>query len=561
MRTASRCLDRQVWPGTAAALGIVILSLSACGPGEAGEHQAALTIDSADLIQGIQDLSADSMGGRAPSSIGEERTVQYLSRRFEEIGLEPGVGGGWTQQVALVSISAEPEMGAAINGRGTVNHLQHGTDFVAVAGGPVESVELRGSPLVFAGYGIVAPEIGWNDYEGLEVAGKTVVLMVNDPGYETGDDRFDGRAMTYYGRWTYKFEEAARQGAAGVLIVHQTGPAGYPWAVVETGWSGPQFMLDQGQGGADPIVQGWFSEETARTVFAQAGMRLDSLADAAGHDGFRALELGLDLSLEFRNKIMRSDSRNVIARIPGGKRPEEHVVYMGHWDHLGTDPALSPDSIYNGALDNASGTAGLLELAEAYMALERRPERSVLFIALTAEEQGLLGSKHYAENPVWPLESTVAAINVDGLNIWGPTRDLVVVGYGKSELDSVLAEVAADQDRVLEPDSEPEKGYFFRSDHFEFAKQGVPALFPNPGIDDLRYGKDWARAQHDQFTAERYHKPADEYDPNWNLDGAVEDLRLLFAFGIRLADSDAWPNWSEGSEFNSIRDEMRPMGP
>jgi Zn-dependent M28 family amino/carboxypeptidase len=554
MRTDPICLDGQSWSGTAAALGIVILSLGACGPGDAGERQAALTIDSADLIQGIQDLSADSMGGRAPSSIGEERTVQYLARRFEEIGLQPGAGGGWTQDVALVSISADPDMGATIAGRGTVNNLQRGTDFVAVADGPAESLELSGSPLVFAGYGIVAPEIGWNDYEGLEVAGKTVVLLVNDPGYETGDDRFDGRAMTYYGRWTYKFEEAARQGAAGVFIVHRTGPAGYPWAVVETGWSGPQFMLDRGQGGADPVAQGWFSEETARTVFAQAGMRLDSLADAAGQDGFGAVELGLDLSLELENEIMRSDSRNVIARLPGGKRPEEHVVYMGHWDHLGTDPALSPDSIYNGALDNASGTAGLLELAEAYMALERRPERSVLFIALTAEEQGLLGSKHYAENPVWPLESTVAAINVDGLNIWGPTRDIVVVGYGKSELDSVLAEVAALQDRVLEPDSEPEKGYFFRSDHFEFVKQGVPALFPNPGVDDLRYGKDWARAQHEQFTAERYHKPADEFDPAWNLDGAVEDLRLLFEFGFRLADGNAWPNWHAGSEFKSIRD-------
>lgn len=547
-------------PGAAAALGILVLSLSACGPGEAGEQQAAFTIEAASLIQGIQDLSADSMGGRAPSSIGEERTVQYLTRRFDELGLEPGAGSEWTQDVALVSIAADPEMGAVIAGRGTENHLQHGTDLVAVAGGPAESVVLSRSPLVFAGYGIVAPEIDWNDYEGLEVAGKTVVLLVNDPGYETGDDRFDGRAMTYYGRWTYKFEEAARQGAAGVMIVHRTGPAGYAWAVVETGWSGSQFMLDQGQGGVDPIVQGWFSEETTRTIVAQAGLDLDSLAAAAGQDEFRAVELGLDLSLELRNEIRRSDSRNVIARIPGGTRPEEHVVYMGHWDHMGTDPALSPDSIYNGALDNASGIAGLLELATAYMALERRPERSVLFIALTAEEQGLLGSKHYATNPVWPLESTVAAINVDGLNIWGPTRDVVVVGYGKSELDSVLADVAADQDRVLEPDSEPEKGYFFRSDHFEFAKQGVPALFPNPGIDDLRYGKDWARAQHDKFTAERYHKPADEYDPNWNLDGAVEDLRLLFEFGFRLADSDAWPNWLEGTEFRAVRDETRAAG-
>lgn len=547
-------------PGAAAALGIAILSLSACGPGEAGEQQAALAIDAADLVQGIQDLSADSMGGRAPSSIGEERTVQYLTSRFERLGLEPGAGTGWTQDVALVSISADPEMGAAIAGRGTVHHLRHGIDFVAVPGGISDTVSLRRSPLVFAGYGIVAPEIGWNDYEGLDVTGKTVVLLVNDPGYETGDDRFDGHAMTYYGRWTYKYEEAARQGAAGVMIVHRTGPAGYPWAVVETGWSGPQFMLDQAESGADPIVQGWLSEETTRTLLAQAGLDLDSLAAAAGQDGFRAVDLGLDLSLELRNEIMRSDSRNVIARIPGRTRPEEHVVYMGHWDHMGTDPSLSPDSIYNGALDNASGIAGLLELAEAFMALERRPERSVLFIALTSEEQGLLGSKHYASNPVWPLESTVAAINVDGLNIWGPTRDVVNVGYGKSELDSVLAEVAASRDRVIEPDSEPEKGYFFRSDHFEFAKQGVPALFPNPGIEDLRYGKDWARAQHDQYTAERYHKPADEYDPNWNLDGAVEDLRLLFEFGFRLADSDVRPNWLEGTEFRAVRDETRATG-
>jgi len=548
-------------PGAAAVLGIAILSLGACAPGEAGEQQAALAIDAPGLVRGIQDLSADSMGGRAPASIGEERTVQYLTRRFQELGLEPGAGSGWTQKVALVSVTANPSMGALITGREIVQHLQHGSDFVAVSGSAYESVALHRSPLAFVGYGIVAPELGWNEYEGIDVAGKTVILLVNDPGYETDDDRFDGRSMTYYGRWTYKYEEAARQGAAGVMIVHRTGPAGYPWAVVETGWSGPQFMLDHRVGGEDPIVQGWFSEETTRTILGQAGLDLDSLAVAAGRDGFRAVDLGLDLSLELRNEIRRSDSRNVIARIPGDSRPDEHVVYMGHWDHLGTDPSLSPDSIYNGALDNASGTAGLLELAEAFMALKRRPARSVLFIALTAEEQGLLGSKHYASNPVWPLETTAAAINVDGLNIWGPTRDIVVVGFGRSELDSVLAEVAAVRDRVIEPDSEPEKGYFFRSDHFEFAKQGVPALFPNPGVDDLRYGKDWARAQHDQFTAERYHKTGDEYDPDWNLDGAVEDLRLLFEVGFRLADSDAWPNWREGSEFKSIRDELRAAGP
>jgi Zn-dependent M28 family amino/carboxypeptidase len=547
--------------GVIVAVGIGLLSLGACGNDEAAEEQAVLSIDAADLAQGIQDLSADSMGGRAPSSIGEERTVQYLTRRFEELDLEPGAGGGWTQDVALVSVSADPGMEARVGGRGTVNHLRHGTDFVAVTGGVNDTVSLARSSLVFAGYGIVAPEIDWNDYEGLDARGKTVVLLVNDPGYETGDERFDGHSMTYYGRWTYKYEEAARRGAAGVMIVHRTGPAGYPWAVVETGWSGPQFMLDHAGMDSAPIVQGWFSEETARTVLAQARYDLDSLATAAGQTGFRAVDLGLDLSLELRNEVTRSVSRNVIARIPGRSRPEEHVVFMGHWDHLGIDPALTGDSIYNGALDNASGTAGLLELAEAFMALKRRPERSILFVALTAEEQGLLGSLHYASNPVWPLESTVAAINVDGLNIWGPTKDIVVVGFGKSELDSVLAEVAMEKGRTLSPDGEPEKGYFFRSDHFEFAKRGVPALFTNPGFDDLRYGEDWARAQHEQFTAERYHKPADEFDPTWNLDGAVEDLRLLFELGFQLADDNAWPNWRAGTEFRNFRDEMRPVRP
>ncbi len=541
--------------------GVATLGIGACGGGDAGHEQAALQIDAASLAQGIRDLSADSMGGRAPSSVGEERTVRYLTRRFEELGLEPGAGDGWTQDVALVSVTAAPDLEASIAGRGPVISLQRGSDFVAVSGGTTGSLALLRSPLVFAGYGIVAPEIGWNDYEGLDVAGKTVVLLVNDPGYATGDDRFDGRAMTYYGRWTYKYEEAARQGAAGVMIVHRTGPAGYPWAVVEAGWSGEQFMLDGAAAVGDPIVQGWFSEEATRTMLAQAGFDLDSLTGVAGQDGFRAVDLGLHLTLDLVNTVRRSESRNVIARIPGRLRPDEHVVFMGHWDHLGTDPSLSPDSIYNGALDNASGTAGLLEIAKAFMALERRPERSVLFIALTAEEQGLLGSNAYASDPAWPLENTVAAINVDGLNIRGPTRDIVVVGYGKSELDSLLAEVAIGKNRVLVADSEPEKGYFFRSDHFEFAKRGVPALFTDSGLEDLRYGADWGRAQHEQFTAERYHKPADEYDATWNLDGAVEDLRLLFELGTRLADSSVWPNWYEGSEFRSIRDEMRSAGP
>jgi Zn-dependent M28 family amino/carboxypeptidase len=418
-------------------------------------------------------------------------------------------------------------------------------------------MKLDRSQLVFAGYGIVAPEIGWNDYEGVDVRGRTVIVLVNDPGYASGDERFAGRAMTYYGRWTYKYEEAARQGAAGVLIVHQDGPAGYPWAVVKSGWSGPQFMLDSDGELSVPIVQGWLSEATARTILQRDGLDLDSLAAAAAQDDFRPAGLNQRLSLQLHNEIRRSVSRNVIARIPGRTRPAEHVVYMGHWDHLGTDSGMEGDSIYNGALDNASGTAGLVELAEAFKALRHQPERSVVFIALTAEEQGLLGSRFYAANPAWPLRDAVAAINVDGLNIYGPTRDVAVIGSGMSELDSLLSEAAAERGRTLRPDDEPEKGYFFRSDHFEFAKRGVPALFIGTGLDDLRFGEDWARARHEEFASEHYHKPSDEYDPAWNLEGAVDDLRLLFDVGLRLADGDRWPNWSEVSEFRAIRDASR----
>jgi len=498
------------------------------------------------------------MGGRAPASVGEQRTIAWLVDRFAGLGLAPGgANGGWTQEVALVSLDADPGAGATVRGRGMPRSLRHGEDYVAVSGSAVSEVGLHDSQLVFAGYGIVAPEVGWDDYGGLDVRGRTVVVLVNDPGFASGDERFDGRAMTYYGRWTYKYEEAARQGAAGVMIVHQEGPAGYPWAVVRSGWTGPQFMLGSEQRDMEPVVQGWLSEETARTLFQREGMDFDSLATAAAQDGFTPVAFEQRISLELRNRIEKSVSRNVIARIPGRSRPEEHVVYMGHWDHLGTDPSLEGDSIYNGALDNASGTAGLVELAEAFTALPRPPERSIVFIALTAEEQGLLGSRHYAANPVWPLGDAVAAINVDGLNVFGPTRDVGVIGQGRSELDAVLAAAAADRGRTLRPDDEPEKGYFFRSDHFEFAKRGVPSVFLDAGLDDLRYGEDWARARHEQYGAEHYHKPSDEYDPAWNLEGAVADLRLMFDVGLRLADGSDWPNWSAGSEFRAVRDSTR----
>ncbi len=564
-RSGARLGRRTAVLGRARAAAVLVLALvpgilaAGCGGDRVDLDAARAAIDPGELARGIRDLSADSMGGRAPASVGEARTLAWLRDRFAALGLQPGASGSWFQEVPLVGLTTEQVRPAEIRGRGTVNHLRHGTDYVALTGRLVDQVEVEDSELVFVGYGIVAPEFGWNDYEGLDVRGRTVIVLVNDPGFATGDTaRFGGRAMTYYGRWTYKFEEAGRQGATGVLIVHQTEPASYPWGVVESGWTGTQFLLDGAGDAPVPEFEGWLSEETARTVFRQAGLEFEPLVRAAAEPGFEPVPLGLSISLELGTEIRRSTSRNFVARLEGRSRPDEHVLYMGHWDHLGTDPALEGDSIYNGALDNASGTAGLLEIARAFTAAGRPPERSVLFVAVTAEEQGLLGSRHYAENPAWPLAGTVAAINLDALNVFGPTRDVMVVGFGMSGLDSVLAAAAHEQDRVIVPDAEPEKGSYFRSDHFEFAKRGVPALYAEGGIEDLRYGPDWARARREEFNAERYHKPADEFDPSWNLEGAVTDLRLLFTVGWTLADGDAWPAWREGSPFKAARDAMRP---
>jgi Zn-dependent M28 family amino/carboxypeptidase len=540
---------------------VALAAFVACDRGD-GFEEASASIASAGLSQGIQDLAADSMGGRSPASWGEERTVRYLRGKFEAMGLEPGNGISWVQEVPLVSLTADPDMGAVVSGRGTANRLQHASDFVAVTERVVEEVSLDRSDLVFVGYGIVAPEFEWNDYEGVDVTGKTVVVLVNDPGYATRDEAlFNGRSMTYYGRWTYKYEEAARQGADGVLVVHQEGPAGYPWAVVEAGWSGPQFLLAEAGEARHTKIQGWISEETARTVFAQARLDFDARAAQAATRGFSPYEMGLDLSLSLRNSIERSTSRNVLALLPGSERPEELVIYTAHWDHLGTDPTLGADSIYNGALDNASGTSGLVQVAGAFAALKKAPARSVLFMAVTAEEQGLLGTAHYASHPVYPLDATVATVNMDGLNIWGPTSDLTVVGYGMSELDDVLQVVVEAEGRSLSPDPEPEKGHYFRSDHFEFAKRGVPSLYPDAGVHDLDHGEEWARERREEYTRDHYHKPSDEYDPSWNLEGAVQDLRLMFAVGHSLATGDQWPNWREGTEFKSLRDEMMGYDP
>ena len=543
------------------ARGVCLAGLAlGCGGETSAPRSAIEVIDAAGLAEHVRTLASDEFEGRAPVSDGERKTVEYLRDAFSDLGLSPANDGEWVQAVPLVSITADPDAMLYVDG-GSGHELAYGDDFMAWTKRVIDRTALRDSELVFVGYGIVAPEYGWDDYADLDVAGKTVIILVNDPGYATGDERFDGRAMTYYGRWTYKFEEAARQGAEGALIIHDTGPAGYPWEVVSSSWSGPQLGLVAVDANLSrAAVEGWLTRAAADALFEDADLDLDDLMEDAAQPDFEPISLGLTASVEIRNEVERSTSNNVVALVEGSERPEEVVVYMAHWDHLGRDETLEGDQVYNGALDNATGTGGLLEIAEAFAELDPAPARSVLFLAVTAEEKGLLGSAYYTERPIFPLEGTVAAINMDGLNTIGPVRDITVIGSGSSELDDYLEDAASDHGRDVRPDPEPEKGFFFRSDHFNFAKRGVPALYTDGGIDHVEHGPEYGRRMRDEYTAERYHTPRDEYDESWDLDGAVDDLRLLFEIGYRLAQEDTWPNWREGNEFRAARDQMRGDG-
>ncbi|WP_419934880.1 M28 family metallopeptidase [Candidatus Palauibacter sp.] len=531
---------------------------AACAPDPEAPADALQGIDDAGLREHIAVLASDEFEGRAPVSRGEELTIAYLAEAFGAAGLEPGNDGEWLQPVPLVSITADPAMRLAISGDDGEAALEYGTEMMAWTKRVIDRSGLADSELVFVGYGIVAPEYGWDDYAEVDVTGKTVVMLVNDPGYATGDPaHFNGRAMTYYGRWTYKFEEAGRQGAAGALIIHETDAAGYPWEVVASSWSGPQFgLVAEDANLSRPAVEGWLTLDAAAALFERAGLDLATLGVRAAREDFEAMSLGLAASLEIRNTIEHSTSHNVVGRLAGADRPGEAIVYMAHWDHLGKDETLEGDEIYNGALDNATGVAGLIEIAAAFGGLERPPARTVLFLAVTAEEQGLLGSDHYGEYPVHPLDRTVAAINMDGLNTVGPMNDITVVGLGNSDLDGYLEAVVSAAGRVIRADPEPEKGFFYRSDHFNFAKRGVPALYTDSGIDHVERGETYGRRMREAYTAERYHKPTDEYDPSWDLDGAVDDLRLLFEVGYRLAHGAEWPNWRDGNEFRAARDQM-----
>jgi Zn-dependent M28 family amino/carboxypeptidase len=532
------------------------LSVNFSGCQKDNVKSAEKTINSEDLSKHIQTLSSDDYEGRGPSSVGEEKTIAYIRGEFEKLGLTPGNGESYFQKVPLVSITTAPDAEVVIQADDKALSLNYGKDCMVSTKREKNTVSLKDSETVFVGYGIVAAEYGWNDYEGLDVRGKTVVMLVNDPGFATQDPAlFNGNAMTYYGRWTYKYEEAARQGAEAAFIIHETKPAGYPWEVVRNSWSGAQFGLrTKDKNMSRCAVEGWFTTDSTRTVFEHAGLDLDQLKADAANPGFRPVPMDIKTSVTLKNTIKECLSNNVLAVLPGSTQPDEYIFYMAHWDHLGLDPSLHGDQIYNGALDNATGTAGLIELAEAFTKLPSPPARSIAFLAVTSEEQGLLGSEYYAGHPIYPLTKTVAAINMDALNIYGKMKDITLIGYGNSDLDDYVKSVASEQSRTVRPDPEPEKGYFYRGDHFSFAKQGVPALWPDTGMNSVEHGEEWTKKQKDHYTENHYHKPSDEYDPNWDLSGMVEDLQLLFRVGLRLGNEDTFPNWKKGTEFGAKRD-------
>jgi len=538
------------------------LMITACSGGAPADGGAA-SISEGEIAEHLGILASDEFGGRGPSSPGEVLTTNYLAEEFERLGLEPGPGGSYFQDVPLVDITVDPASASAVvSGRGAPMHFAYADDYVTSTTRVVEHSSVDASEMVFVGYGIVAPEYGWDDYAGVDATGKTVVILVNDPGYATqNDDLFTGNAMTYYGRWTYKYEEAARQGAAAALIVHQTAPAAYGWETVRNSWTGPQFNLQSEDGNMGGVaIEAWISEAMTLNIFERAGLDFSALSASAMTSAFEAIEMGLTFSASVTNTLRTSDSRNVVGVLPGSEAPDEYFIYMAHWDHYGTDQGIvdaGGDGIYNGALDNASGTSALLELAEAFAMLPERPRRSVIFLSVTAEEQGLLGSKHYAANPLFPLAQTVAGLNMDGLSNFGATSELFVYGYGLSELDAVMEAAAAGQGRRIDPDAEPEKGYYYRSDHFELAKMGVPMIYPGPGIDHVEHGASWGQEQNDKYLAERYHMPTDEFDDTWDLSGAVADVQLYYAVGEAVAGSTTWPNWNEGTEFRATRDASR----
>ncbi len=545
-------------PVNMVATAIIIATLAACSSAPTRPRVALDSLNAQRLMTDIQKLSSDQFEGRAPGSHGEELTLAYLEGEFRKAGLEPGnPNGTYLQKVPLVGITADPSMKLTIAGKGRSLAPAYLTDYVATTQRVQPEVSLD-ADIIFTGYGVQAPEFQWDDFKGADVKGKVIIVLVNDPPLP--DEKiFGGKAMTYYGRWTYKYEKCAEMGAAGCFIIHETGPAGYGWGVVQGGWSGERFDLstpDKNMGRA--AVDGWFTWEQADRIFKAAGQDLAKLKAAAATREFKPVPLNLRAKLTIKNTLREVQSNNVIARLTGSDpaRKDEFVIYTAHWDHFGIGKEINGDKIYNGARDNASGTAALLEMARAFKALGTPPRRSLLFLAVTAEEQGLLGSRYYAENPLYPLAKTAANINMDVVNVWGKTKDIVSIGMGMSTLDEVVGSIATELGRTVKPDAEPEKGFYYRSDHFEFAKQGVPAFDPDDGIEFIGKPEGTGLKLRQQYTAEDYHKPSDQVKDWWDLSGAIQDMKLFLLVGYKVANDPQMPEWKPGTEFKAKRDAM-----
>jgi Zn-dependent M28 family amino/carboxypeptidase len=539
---------------------LIGLFLSACQPEAGGEEQAMEpTIDSTYLAVVVSELSSDTYQGRKPFSAAEGPTLAYLESQMKAIGLQAGNGDSYFQEVPMVEISGTAAPTMTVEGNGQQLEFELAEEYVAQSPHVKENINIEDAEMVFCGYGITAPEYNWNDFEGVDMKGKIAIVMVNDPGYGGADSTFfKGNTMTYYGRWTYKFEEAARQGAAGVFVIHEDGAAGYPWFVVKRSGTGSRLYLQNEDDNASRCaMHGWLSQATANTILEAAGQDPRALMTAARKPGFKAVALGMNASTSIQNQIKRDRSKNVIGILPGSGKTDgdEYVIYTAHWDHLGIASPVEGDSIYNGALDNATGTASVLTIAKAFGELPHPTRRTLVFLLVTAEEQGLLGSAYYAQNPIFPTSRTVAALNMDGMNIHGPMKDVTVVGYGQSELEDLLGVEAKKQGRYILPEQEPEKGFYFRSDHFNFAKVGIPALNAKGGYDHAEKGKEYAMERKKEYTYSHYHRPSDEFRPaNWDFRGMVQDAELYFRIGRYLAESQDYPQWREGSEFKAARD-------
>ncbi|CAN0564984.1 unnamed protein product [Ectocarpus sp. 12 AP-2014] len=531
---------------------LIVVLITSCA-NEKTDTTEVIKVNQATIGKHMERLASDEFLGRKPFTAGEVITVTYLKDEFEKLGLLPGNGNSYFQDVPMVEITGTPSETMVISGETGSFSLDYLTDFVATTNIPEIEVGLENSELVFAGYGIVAPEYGWNDYEGIDWKGKTAVVLINDPGFKSGDSTlFKGNEMTYYGRWTYKYEEAARQGADGLIIIHDTEPASYGWNVIESGWTGARLTIESDL----PLlnVESWISSESAKKMMDVSAIKGQDFKLISREKDFKPIPLGLTVSVGIDNEIKKDVSKNVVAMLPGTDRKDETIIYSAHWDHFGIGKSINGDSIYNGSVDNASGTAGLLAIAEAFK--KNGPtKRSIVFIAVTAEEQGLLGSAYYAEHPIYPPAKTVANINMDALSSPEKMKDLTITGFGQSEMDAYAKEAATEQNRYIIADPDAEKGYFYRSDHFNFAKIGIPALYASGSHEGFTKSVEEIKVLKEDYIINIYHQPSDEYDAETTeLSGVQLDLQLFFNVGLKLANETNFPKWYDGSEFKAARE-------